>query len=121
MDISSKIKQVLIDLYSSTKGLYAYSLYSRYGLTPSEALGFMDSYKEDGIVTVDNDNRISLTTEGRNRIIRLINSISNSSEKKENYLERFRSSEYIEINAPYLPDEFFYIKHYAREADKTSQ
>ncbi len=121
MDISSKFKQVLIDLYSSPKGLYAYTLYSRYGLTPSEALSFMDTYKEEGIVEVDIDNRISLTIEGRNRIIALINSFSNSSDHKENYLERFRSSEYIEINAPYLPDEYFYIKHYAREADKTSQ
>lgn len=121
MDINRKYKRVLADLYSSVKGLYAFTLYSRYGITPSDAVSFMEEYKKEGVIKVDRENRISLTVEGRHRIIELINRIGSPINQRNNYLKRFMASKYIEINAPYLPDEVFYTKLYAKEADKTSR
>ena len=121
MDINSKRRQVLIDLYSSPNGLYAYTLYGRYSLTPSEAVSFIEEFKEEGIVEIDQDNRISLTGEGRNRILSIVNGISHSSEQRIDYMERFRLPITIEINVPYLPNDIFYYKFITREVDKTSQ
>lgn len=121
MGISSKHKQVLIDLYSSPHGLYAYTLYGRYGLTPSEAVSFIEEFKKEGIVDIDQDNRICLTGEGRKRILYIVNEISHTLEQRIDYLDRFRSSMAIDINVPYLPNDIFYYKYITREVDKTSQ
>lgn len=121
MTINSKNKQVLIDLFSSSRGLYAYTLYSRYDLTPSEALFFMEEFKDKGVIEVDQENRICMTKEGRKQIIALINNANCSLDQKGIFLEQYRSIKSIEINEPYLPNDIFYYKHIAREADKTSQ
>ena len=121
MAIKSKTRQVLIDLYSSSGGLYAYTFYGRYGLTPSEAVSFIDEFKREGVIHVDKENRISLTQEGRKQILSIINNLTPSTVSVDGFLEQFRSAKSIEINAPYLPDELFYTKYIAREADKTSQ
>lgn len=121
MAISNKNKQVLIDLFSSPRGLYAYTLYGRYGLTPSEALLFMEEYKNKGVIQVDLENRICMTKEGRKQIMALINNANHTINQAESFLEQFRSAKSIDINEPYLPDEIFYYKYVAREADKTRQ
>lgn len=121
MDISRKYRQVLIDLFSSPNGLFAYTLYGRYGVTPSEAMAFIAEFKGEGIIDIDKDNRLFLTGEGRKRILSIVNIKNNSSEEKIVYLERFRSTMSVEINVPYLPDNIFYFKYISREVDKTSQ
>ena len=122
MDINSKYKQILIDLFSSPRGLFAYTLYGRYGLTPSEAVGFVEDYQKSGIVQVDSDYRIVLTKEGRSQILSLANSFETDTTGGEiTYLGRYITEEGIDINEPFLPDELFYIKYRTREADKTSQ
>ena len=121
MDINSKYKQILIDLFSSPRGLFAYTLYGRYGLTPSEAVAFVEEYQKSGIIQVDLDYRIVLTKEGRRQILSLTNSFETNTSGEMTYLSRYITEESIDINEPYLPDELFYFKYRAREADKTSQ
>lgn len=121
MDISSKHRQILIDLYSSPSGLFAYTLYGRYGLTPSEAVSFIEVFKGEGIVDIDQDNKIRLTGEGRKRILSLVNVISHTTEQRINFGEHFQSTKTIEINVPYLPNDVFYYRYNTREVDKTSQ
>lgn len=121
MDISSKKRQVLIDLFSSPRGLYAYTLYGRYGLSPSDALSFIEEYQKKEAIHVDEDNRIVLTKDGRKQIVSLVHSSTSITGKENSFLSRFRTDAQIEINAPYLPNELFYIKCLEREAEKTSQ
>lgn len=121
MAINRKDKQILMDLYSSPRGLYAYTLYGRYGVTPSEAVAFVEDYKKRGIIQVDSDYRIVLTQEGRSQILSLTNSFESDTGGKMTFLSRFLKDEGLDINEPFLPDELFYIKYCDREADKTSQ
>ena len=121
MDINSKYKRILIDLFSSPRGLFAYTLYSRYGITPSEAVAFVDEYQKSGIIQVDSSYRIVLTKEGHNQILSITNSFETDSSGEISYLGRYMTEQGIGINEPFLPDELFYIKYRAREADITSQ
>ena len=121
MDINSKVREVCIDLFESQNGLYAYTLYGRYGLTPTEAVTFIDDFKKKGIITIDSDNRISFTSEGRQKILSIVKSVDKEEENGYYSLNRFITDDYMEINAPYLPNESFYIKYIEREVDKSSQ
>ena len=112
---------MLIHLFESQNGLYAYTLYGRYGLTPTEAVSFIDDFKKKGIITIDSDNRINFTSEGRKMVLSIVKSTDREEDKGYNFLNRYITEDYVEINAPYIPNESFYIKHIEREADKSSQ
>ena len=105
MDINQKYRAVFYDLYATPKGLFAYTLYSRYDIKPSEAMVFMDKYAKEGIITVDNNQCISLTKKGKETIIHVLNRpISIVQDENNSYLSRIKSDETIKAYEPYLPD-----------------
>lgn len=46
MDIKLKYRNVFYSLYQSSKGLLAYTLYSRYNIQPTEAVEFINQYEK---------------------------------------------------------------------------
>lgn len=52
MDIKLKYRNVFYSLYQSSKGLLAYTLYSRYNIQPTEAVEFINQYEKEGIITI---------------------------------------------------------------------
>ena len=114
-------RRILIDLYSSPNGLYAFTLYGRYGLTPSKAISFMEEFNKEGYIQIDNDNRITLTKTGREHFLALVKNTIPTQKHTNSYLDQFRSEESIAINVPYLPNESFYFKQLERETAESSQ
>lgn len=72
MDIKLKYRKVFYDLYKSSKGLLAYTLYKRYNVQPTDAIEFINQYVKQGIITIDDEQRICLTSSGRNQIEKLL-------------------------------------------------
>ncbi len=57
-------KKILKDLYQSTNGLYVYTFYERYRISPKEIFFFIDKFSKDEIILYDDD-RIQLTEKGK--------------------------------------------------------
>lgn len=111
MDIK-KYMDVFYSLYQSSKGLLAYTLYSRYNIQPADAVEFVNQYEKQGIITIDDEQRICLTSEGRNKINIILKNLESKLEHKQNYyLKTIKSSDTIEIFEPYLPDVSFYSRY----------
>ena len=78
MDIKFKYREVFNDLYRSEKGLMAFTLYSRYNIPPSEAVEFINYYENLEIISIDGEQRIKLTSKGKNEILGILNKIGKS-------------------------------------------
>lgn len=112
MDIKSKYKDVLIDLFYAEKGLLAYTLYGRYKITPSEIVSFINEYKNQGYLQIDNEHRISLTNSGRLALSGLLQSLPRKESYAKSYLNSILITPCKDIYEPYLPDETFFINYY---------
>ncbi len=109
MDISRKYKDIFYGLYVSSKGLLAYTLYSRYALEPSDAIDFIDRYVREGIISVDKNQRISLTSKGRAEIIPILNILASTDYNEcNNYLCKIKSDKTLKVFEPYLPNKKIY-------------
>lgn len=119
MGINSKLKKVFIDLYSSDSGLLVYTLYSRYGLEPSEAIEFIRKYKTERAIAVDENDRIRLTPEGKEKVVSLLGSLDAQRESSidYSYLHSIKTDADIEPFAPYLPSIEFY-ERYSKAKEK---
>lgn len=112
MDIKSKYRYIFNDLFSSDNGLFAYTLHSRYHLQPSEAVAFMDQYEKEGLITVDNELRISITNKGRESIGDLLQKLVNTpSDEGSLYLDNIKINDKVGIFEPYIPDKQFYFRY----------
>jgi len=60
-------KLILRDLYNSVDGLYTITFFNRYRLKAKNVFEFILKYKNNGIINYD-DNKLSLTSEGRKKI-----------------------------------------------------
>ena len=110
MDIKQKYRHIWNDLYSSETGLLAYTLHRRYHLQPSEAVAFMDQYEKEGLITVDNELRMSITNKGRESIGDLLQKLVNaSSDEGSLYLDNIKVNDKVGIFEPYIPDKQFYF------------
>jgi hypothetical protein len=97
MELENKI---LKDLFESIDGLYAYTFYSRYKIEPDEIIKFISKYKEKGVVTFD-DNKINLSQEGREIILKQQFQPKTAGNKFANIPKEFLASK-LKINEPYL-------------------
>ena len=95
-------KYILKDLYESINGLYAFTFYSRYSIEPDQMFNFITEYEEKGIINY-NDDKLSLTENGRKIILKQIFIAQHLPGKFSNIPEEFIGQK-IEINFPYLPD-----------------
>ena len=119
MDIKQKYRHIWNDLYSSETGLLAYTLHRRYHLQPSEAVAFMDQYEKEGLITVDNELRISITNKGRESIGDLLQKLVNaSSDEGSLYLDNIKVNDKVGIFEPYIPDKQFYFKYKNEASNK---
>ena len=109
MDIKLKYREVFNDLYKNERGLMSFTLYSRYNIQPSEAVEFINYYENLGIISVDSEQRIKLTSIGKNEILGILNKIRKSNTSTcSSYKSRMKSDEKISLYEPYLPNRGFY-------------
>lgn len=99
MELENKI---LKDLFESIDGLYAYTFYSRYKIEPDEIIKFITKYTDKGIVTFE-DNKINLSQEGREIILKQQFQPKTAGNKFANIPKEFLASK-LKINEPYLPN-----------------
>lgn len=120
MDIKLKYKQVFSDLYQSENGLLAYTFYSRYSLMPSEAIDFIDTYQNEGYISIDDELRIKLTNKGRDSIESIQKRLQSAvTDNVSPFLREFVLIESeIEIFTPYIPNINFYNKYVEERREK---
>jgi|SRR5579859_467621 len=95
-------KSILKDLYESVAGLYAFTFYTRYKVAPDEISLFITKYTKKGVINYEGD-KLTLTAEGRNIILKQLFSIKASGGKFSTIPSEFKIQK-IEINSPYLPN-----------------
>lgn len=117
MDIKIKYRSIFKDLYQSNKGLLAYTLYSRYGIEPTEAIDFVSYYEKEGILLIDSEQRLTLTEKGKEAFLSILNKLVVNEPKHNEYLESIMMIEPMPINEPYLPDKSFFDR-YTKERGK---
>lgn len=115
MDINSKQRRVFTDLFASTTGLLVYTLYSRYRLEPSEAVEFIHHYQQDGIISIDANNRLQLTLKGRESIGNILDKIISSKEVESDYFDEQKVGNPLALFEPFLPDVSFVNKYHKME------
>lgn len=95
-------RKMLKDLYESIDGLFAFTFYSKYKIEPEKMFSFISKYINKGVIIYSND-KISLTNEGKNIILKqiFINKLPNG--RFSNIPSEFLQ-EKIKINSPYLPN-----------------
>lgn len=99
----NKIDELLLnEIYQSEKGLLALSLFNKYTIPMPKFLEFVQRYKLKGIILLDRENRIILTSKGKDyweKTLTARHSIYNASTRKD--------ISPIGINEPYIPDKKF--------------
>lgn len=95
-------KQIFRDLYESINGLYAFTFYSRYKITPSLLFQFIEKFQKENIVSFG-DGKISLTEKGRLKAIKFIRNTTSTNNKFNNIPTEFLDKK-LEINSLYLPN-----------------
>lgn len=119
MDIKRKYYNIFESLFYSNNGLLAYTLYGRFRLQPTEAVDFINKYKDEGIFSVDDDYRICLTRKGIDNFLSIHHNVLTDGKKIDQdivstYLNTVKISTAINLFEPILPDILFYQK-YMRE------
>lgn len=94
-------RKILLDLFKSSNGLFAYTFFERYKVGPDEIASFIEKYESIKIVKFI-DNRLFLTEKGREEL-KINKPKEYTKEKGFNIPEEFKVNR-IEINEPYLPD-----------------
>ena len=119
MDIKVKRKYKLVfsDLYSSSQGLYAFTLHTRYGISASEVLEFIQEYESAGVISMSDNQKISLTSKGKEVISGLIASLGEAVVHNSDYICNIGvpSMDYVQ---PYLPRIDVYKKLQSKESNK---
>lgn len=101
MKLSKLEKKLLIDLFKSSEGLFIFTLYQRYNLSPKELFLAVNGLIEHGLINSDGE-RIIISKDG---ISYAINSKMKTSEKRNKHdkiPENFLGQK-IEINQFYIP------------------
>jgi hypothetical protein len=114
-DIRLSYKEILIELYKSQNGLQPYTLYSRLSIEAEIVLSFIEKYRTNGYIAVNDDvSKIALTEIGRAQCGNEIQSLSQDAKHEGNdYLASILVSP-INIYSPYIPAKVYNIK---REQD----
>lgn len=91
---------LLQELSIHKEGILAVTLSNRYNMSITDFIKFINKYTQEGIISLDKENKIFLTKEG------IIYTQTYCFKKDgSNYLKKRKLlSGQIEINAPYIPD-----------------
>ena len=119
MDIRVKRKYILVfnDLYSSPQGLYAFTLHTRYGISASEIIEFIQEYESAGVISMSDNQKISLTSKGKEVISGIIASLGKAVVHNSDYLCSVGAPS-IDYLQPYLPKIDVYKKLQSKESNK---
>lgn len=103
-DIRLIYRDILKELFESSNGLQAFTLYSRCSIEIEDILGFIDVYSKKGFIDVSEDkSRIELTDKGRQECVSEIQTLSQDAGfKSDNYLSSILMTP-INIYSPYVP------------------
>lgn len=117
MEIRKKYIKVFIDLNNNPSGLLAFSFHTRYDLSASEIVEFVNVYKKKGYITCNDEYRIKVTKEGRDAILKIESErkLTHSYTKGSEYFEQKSIQNRISINAPYIPSVEFLNKNQKKE------
>jgi hypothetical protein len=81
MKLSKLEKRILQDLFKASEGLYMFTVYQRYRLSPKDLFVSLESLKTKKLI-VDEEDRMTISNEGKEFVI--FNNLS-SSDKKERF------------------------------------
>lgn len=102
-DLNNRYKQIFRDLYESIDGLYAYTFYSRYKMSPSLMFEFIEKYKTQDVLIFE-DGKISLTNKGRDVAVRYVKNTKKTIENKYSSIPAEFIDIKLRINSLYLPN-----------------
>lgn len=95
-------RKIFYDLYKSSGGLFVYTFYSRYKITPEILSKFVGKFLDSNMITFEN-NRITLTDSGRKFVENRKFTSPYGIDTFANIPQEFKG-EKIEIDQPYLPN-----------------
>jgi glutaredoxin-related protein len=95
-------KKMLKDLYESVDGLLIFTFHSRYSIEPEDMFLFIDKYLTKRVLKYEN-NKLNLTEEGRNVVLKQFFHKRESKSKFSNIPKEFIKTK-IEINSLHLPN-----------------
>ncbi len=101
MKLNKLETKLLTDLFKSTEGLYIYTLYQRYNLSPKELFLAIETLKENNFAELD-DIRISISKEGIAHAVNTNIRLPLSTERFAKVPLNFIGPK-IEINQFYIP------------------
>lgn len=93
---------ILKDLFKSGEGLFIFTLYSRYKISPKILFESINKLKDNELINIIEEERIEITKNGINRIVKS-SSVNNKREIK--IKEEFLGPK-IKINTFYIPRDF---------------
>lgn len=102
-DLNNHDKQIFRDLYESIDGLYAYTFYSRYKMSPSIVFEFIAKYEQEGVLIFDNG-KISLTGKGRSIALLNVKKVKKAQGGKFSNIPNEFIDVKLRINSVYLPN-----------------
>lgn len=95
-------RKILLDLFKSSNGLFAYTFFERYKVGPDEIASFIEDYESKGLIEF-NENRLFITEKGKEELKKVKSKVITKERKRFDIPQEF-IGEYIEINKPYIPD-----------------
>lgn len=103
-DIRLIYRDILKELFESSNGLQAFTLYSRCSIEIEDILKFLDVYSKKNLIFISDDkSRIELTEKGRQECASEIQTLSHDAGfKSDNYLSSILMTP-INIYSPYVP------------------
>lgn len=112
MDIRFVYKKIFEDLFANRKGLQLYTMYKRYGLSPSKAIDFINEYSPSGVISIEDETTLILTEKGRDEIQSIISDIFRENEfSAKSYLSTILHTP-IDKFEPYIPQNIIPIKSF---------
>lgn len=111
MDIKREYYLALNDLYKSTNGLLAYTLHTKHHFTPTNAVDFINTFKEEGWISLDDEYRIKLTDVGKRKLIQEFGHYNPQRVYAESgFRSEVRTNFRIMPFEPYMPKMLFTIR-----------
>lgn len=96
-------KQIFKDLFESVDGLYAYTFYSRYRITPGVLFEFIEKHEVLEMLNFV-DGKISLTEKGRVKAMQYAKNVINPVKDKYAKIPNEFLDYKLSINSLYLPN-----------------
>jgi hypothetical protein len=88
---------------------------------PSDAIEFIDTFQNEGYISIDEEQRIRLTDKGKSSVANLQKKINSAATKdiSDSFISKFVLIESnLEVFQPYIPNKGFYEKYLKERSEK---